>query len=439
MIYEIPTETVVLPEWMKENGGVPARWMKGGKLAEIPLMPVNMLVLGTSGYGKTEFTKAYVRGILNADEKKYAVFFQIKPDDFTGEFLRPQDKVITFSDKVFSGKNLFQWNLVREIRLCGRNDWETELEGMTSILFSDILQDSRNRIWADAAKSTFKAFARRILYCSSRNPSNRELIDAMKFMKRREFMKFLGEYPPNRSILRDNFEYDPCNCQNYTIPKKGSDIFFFLQNILEKFGGSFLSETGNDTVYDYLHGNYGERLFIVHDHKKRESSKLFERYFMRYIGDEILSLSSEFSQKKKMVWVLDEIDKIGYDFGLAQAVTLGRGYGLQILVSTQSLESLYAIAPELYGEHLTNASLSGFAMTAAFHPGDPFTIETLQKLYGECMKQRMSMPCSRYDHPTIKIEMRPVVENEEFASLDIGECYIKLRSEKPERVRILIG
>lgn len=436
MFYEMSMMNHKVPDWPKGNYGVPARLVNGGNVTEIPVLPVNVLTIGTSGYGKTMFTKAYVRGLLRDHENMYAVFFQIKPDDFTEEFLRPQDKIITFSNKLCSGRNLFQWNLVKEIRSCDRSEWETELEEVAAILFSDVLQDSRNRVWADAAKTTFKAFVRVILYCYRNNPSNKKLIEAMKFMDRQKFMRFLAEYRPNRGILRDNFEYDPDNCQGYRIPKKGSDVFFFLQNVLEKFGGSFLSETGEDTIYDYMHGHYGERLFILHDHKKRESSKLFERYFLKYIGDNMLSLSSGFSGK--MVWVLDEIDKVGYDFGLTQAVTLGRQYGLQILVSTQSLESLYAIAPELYGEHLTNAALSGFAMTVAFHPGDPFTLETLQKLYGECMKQTMTMPFSRYDKPIVKAEMRPMVENSEFASLDIGECYIKIRSGKPERVKILI-
>lgn len=437
MFYEMPMRRENPIKWPKVDGGVRARRIKDGSTVNIPVLPgVNILTVGTSGYGKTVFTKGCVRSLLNVDEKMYAVFFQIKPDDFTGEFLRPQDKIITFSDKACSDKNLFKWDLVKEIRSCDPDEWEVELEELTSILFSDILQDSRNRIWADAARNTFKAFVKVLLYCSKENPSNRKLIDNMRFTGRKEILKFLAKYGPNRSMLKDNFEFNPDDCNNYKMPKKGSDIFFFLQNVLGKFGGSFMSENGEDTIYDYLHGHYGERLFILHDHKKRTSSKLFERYFMKYIGDEMLSLTSGFSGK--MVWVLDEIDKIEYDFGLTQAVTLGRQFGLQVLVSTQSLESLYAVAPELYGEHLTNAALSGFGMTVAFHPGDPFTIETLQKLYGDHMKQTMTMPFSRYDSPVVKTEMCPMVENSDFADLDIGECYIKIRSEKPERVKILI-
>ncbi len=436
MYYQIPAERKESLNWPKAENTVKARKAKENQTVEIPVLPLNLLTVGTTGYGKTVFTKAYVRNLLRTDEKMYAVFFQIKPEDFTPEFLRPQDKIITFSENACPGGNIFKWNLVKEIRSYDQKEWDSELEEMTSLLFSDLLSDSRNHIWADAARTTFKAFIKVILYCYKNNPSNEKLIGAMKFMERKKLLQFLAEYPPNRSILKDNFEFDHNNCENYTIPRKGSDILFFLQNILEKFGGSFLSETGGDTIYDYLHGQYGKRLFIIHDHKKRDSSKLFERYFMRRIGDEILSLTSEFTGK--MVWVLDEIDKIGYDFGLTQAATLGRQFGLQVIISTQSLESLYAIAPELHAEHLTHALLSGFPVTAAFHPGDPHTIETLQKLYGECMKQTMSMPLSRYDSPIIKTEMRPVVENSDFASLGIGECYIKIGSERPERVKIMI-
>lgn len=436
MYYETPTEKKDSTNWPKAPNTVKARMAGGNQAVEIPVLPLNLLTVGTTGYGKTVFTKAYVRNLLKADEKIYAVFFQIKPEDFTSEFLRPQDKVITFSENACPGGNIFKWNLVKEIRSYDKNEWDSELEEMASLLFSDMLSDTRNRIWADAAKTTFKAFIRVILHCYRDDPPNKKLINAMHSMGRKELLKFLAEYPPNRSMLKDNFEFDPDHCETYTIPRKGSDILFFLQNILEKFGGSFLSDNGGDTLYDYLHGQYGERLFIIHDPKKRESSKLFERYFMKRIGDEILSLTSGFTEK--MIWVLDEIDKIGYDFGLTQATTLGRQFGLQMIISTQSLESLYAVAPELHAEHLTNASLSGFPVTAAFHPGDPHTMETLQKLYGECMKQTTSMPLSRYDSPAVRTEMRPVVENGDFASLGIGECYVKIGSEKPKRVRIMI-
>ena len=364
----------------------------------------------------------------------YSVFFQVKPDDYTEDFLRPCDKVISYNE--IYPEHTFRWNFVREIRSLPPNEWEPALDELTSILFSDFMTDTRNRIWVDAARSTFKAFVMVILHCYRNNPSNYKVIYAMKTMSSKALMTMLAEYGPNLSFIKDSFGFDPAHCENYVLSRKGSDILFFLNNVLEKFGGTFMSEDGDDTISDYLHGRFGERLFILHDHKVRTSSKLFERFFLKYITDQILSLTSVFSGR--LVYVLDEIDKIEGDFGLTQAVTLGRQFGLQLIVSTQSLESLYAIAPELYGEHLTNASISGFGVQVAFHPGDPMTIQTLKNLWGNEKKQTIIMPLSRYDKPAVITEQRPIVEDEDFSSLDTGECYIKIRSANPERVKILI-
>lgn len=424
------------PNWPETRYGVNARLIRDDSAVKIPVLPgVNILIVGVPGNGKTVLTKEIAQGLFEEDPELYAVFFQIKPDDFTAAFLRPQDKVISYSPGVCPEGNLFKWCMVKEVRCCDRSKWDAVLNEITTILFSDLLQDKRNLVWIDGAMTTFKAFLKVILYKYRNNPPNYKVINAMKTMPRKELLRFLAEYPPNRSMLMDNFEYDPDHCENYTMPRKGSDILFFLQNVLDKFGGSFLSEDGDDTIYDYLHGRYGHRLFLLHNHKYRDSAKLFERFFMKYIADEKLSMT--FCHTGRMLWVLDEIDKIEGDFGLTQAVTLGRQFGLQVVVSTQSLESLYAIAPDFHGEHLTNAAMSGLGMYAVFHPGDAHTIQTLQTLFGKEQKQTMNMPLSRYDRPTITMEVRSIVEDSDFASLDVGECYVKIKSARPERVRII--
>ena len=47
---------------------------------------------------------------------------------------------------------------MKEIRSRCRDEWESVLEEMASVLFADLLADSRNRVWAEAAKETWKAF-----------------------------------------------------------------------------------------------------------------------------------------------------------------------------------------------------------------------------------------------------------------------------------------
>lgn len=429
MFFEIPQKT---ESWPKTNHGIAAK-LQDGSLITVPTEAINTLVLGVSGYGKTTYTKAFVHEKLKENPNLFCVFFQVKPDDFTEEFLRPNDKVITFNEKLYPN-NCFKWNLVKEVRACPKDEWETVLEEIATILFADLLADPRNLIWADAAKAAFKGFILVLLHRYKNNPANGKVISAMKNMPRKEFLSFLAKYTPNRSFLKDSFGYDPAQANDYQLTRRASDIFFFLNNVLERFGGTFESD-GEDTIYEYLQGSY-ERLFIVHDHKTKDSAKYFEQYIFKYIGNEMLSQASDF-QGRQMLWVLDEIDKIEADINLSQIITLGRQFGLQVLVSTQSLESLFAIAPEIQGDHLIKASLAGFGMTVAFHPGDPFSIQALQTLYGKRIKQTVTLSLSRYETPRIDTQWQPIVDDHDFASLGIGECYIKLYASDPVRCKIL--
>lgn len=433
--YELKPPTPPL-KWPESEHGVPAIRLCDGSRVTIPAMPaVNILVTGTPGYGKTVFAKGYVDSRLEQNPNLYIVFYQVKPNDFTGKYLRPQDKVVCFSSGLCPPENLFKWNMIKEVRDQPKPEWNPLLKEISTILFKDHLEDKRNITWVQGAQNLFEGFVKVILYCYKNNPSNAQVLAAMKEKSRLELLHFLAEYPGNLSMLRDNFDFDPKNCKNYTMPRKGSDLFFFLQGVLDRFGGTFMSEDGQDTIHDYLSGRYGERLFILHDYRKKDSSTLFEVLFFKFIGSDKLSMTS--THKGEMLWVLDEADKMEADFGLLPVVTLGREYQLSALVSTQSTESLFAIAPDKHAEHLTNAAMSGFSVQAAFHPGDEHTIETMQTLFGKKVKERIVMPLSRYDKPNVLTELVPIVEDQDFASLGIGECYIKIRDAEPERVKII--
>lgn len=132
--------------------------------------------------------------------------------------------------------------------------------------------------------------------------------------------------------------------------------------------------------------------------------------------------------------VLDEISELEYDFGLMQGATLGAEYGLQVILSTQSLEKLYAILPRDLGEHYLNGALSGFPYLITFQPGDPQSLDVFQRFFGQKQVQTLSMPLSRYEKPTVTTELQPIVPDEAFASLGVGECYVKIFAAEPERI-----
>lgn len=153
-----------------------------------------------------------------------------------------------------------------------------------------------------------------------------------------------------------------------------------------------------------------------------------------------MSLSSTI--KEPLLFCLDEADKLSdggksADFGLFQAATLGREYGLQILLTTQSVENLYGLAPD-FNEHMAKGGLAGFPTVLSFRPGDPTTISTLQTLFGSKRHDITTMPLSRYDHPVIKSEFEPVVSEADFASLKTGEAYVKIKSSTPKKVSIVL-
>lgn len=424
MFYKIKNEDHQ-KKWPHSLKNIPVLYQH--QKTDLPILSDNLLILGKTGCGKSVLTKKYIEPLLNDDNEPYTIFFEIK-NDFR-VYLRDEDKVISYDDTT---KQVFQWNMIKEIRQS--DDWTSELDKITDILFEELSVDKRNQVWIGGAKDTFKAFINTILYCYQNNPTNKEVIDSMRYFTRNQFLEHLSLYKKNNSMLRDYFDYDSNHHENYKFPKKASDIMFFLQNILSKFSGNFLSD-GDDTMHDFLNDKYGRRLFLIYDYDKRASSNLFYRYFLNIIISE--RLSQNVDRSKKVLLILDEIAELEHDFGLMQAVTLGRANQLQVILCTQSIEKLYCIAPDKNTEHIVNASLAGFTTIISFMPGDSQTIEILQKLFGNKIKQILTMPLSRYDQPIIKTEREPTISYEDFASLEMGECYIKIKDIEPKRVTIL--
>lgn len=81
-------------DWPKTKYCVKAVRERDKKIIEIPVLPINMLVTGTTGFGKTVFIKQYISRMLEENPEKYIIIFQIKPEDYTKDFLRPQDVLV---------------------------------------------------------------------------------------------------------------------------------------------------------------------------------------------------------------------------------------------------------------------------------------------------------------------------------------------------------
>lgn len=439
MLYEIPFHTKTqFPQWECGVGGIPAR-LPNGRETDLPVLEAtNVLTVGVTGTGKTRsYTLPAARLLLSANMQMKGVFIETKRT-FLDAFMESKDKVIAYDSSVAPSCNLFQWCLIKEIRQA--RDKEAEMRQIAEILFSDLLSSAENnRAWIESARNTFIAALRTIVDLYPDNTSNWDLVNGLRNMSVNELLAYLSKHPRNRSLLSKDFGYDVKKQNSYTPTRRATDVMFFFNTVLETFGGSFESK-GQDTIHDYLHGAYGRNLFLLHDLATAESSRPFIVYFLKKIKDEKMSLVS--AVKEPMLWCMDEADKLAdggksADFGLFQAATLGREYGLQILLTTQSIENLYGLAPG-FNEHIAKGGLAGFPVVLSFRPGDPTTVSTLQTLFGANRRDITTMPLSRYDHPTVKSELEPMVSEADFASLKTGEAYIKIKSGTPQKVSIML-
>lgn len=441
MLYEISLHTAdASPEWADGVGGILAK-LTDGRQVKIPVLEsTNVLTVGVTGTGKSKsYTLPAAKYLLSSNPTMKGVLFETKRT-FLDAFMQQNDKVITYDPTIVPACNLFQWCLIKEIRQA--RDKEGEMRQIAEVLFGDLLAGAENnRAWIESARNTFIAVLRVIVDCYPDNTSNWDLINALRNMSVNNLLAYLAKHPRNHSLLNKDFSYDPNKSEVYTPTRRATDIMFFFNSVLEIFGGAFESK-GQDTIHDYLLGahGYGRNLFLVYDLATAESSRPFILYFLKKIKDEKMSLSSTIIEP--MLWCMDEADKLSdsgkaADFGIFQAATLGREYGLQILLTTQSIENLYGLAPG-FNEHIAKGGLSGFPVLISFRPGDATTISTLQILFGSRRHEITTMPLSRYDHPTVKSEIEPVVSEADFAQLDTGEAYIKIKSAHPQKVSIIL-
>lgn len=438
MLYDLPAvmRKPLTPQWSEGVGSISAE-LPDGTPVRLPVYKgVNCLTLGVVGTGKTRsFTEQAAEILLAAVPDMKGIFFEVK-DSFISRFLVSGDKVITQNPKAVSADNLFVPNIIKEIRQS--NDREAEMREFADFLFKELLDDAnQNRAWVDAARDTFVAVLRTIVDLYPDNTSNRALINALKRMTTPELLAYIAKHPDNHSILRRDWDYDPAHPESYVPTKRASDILFFFERAIGLFSGSFLME-GTDTIHDWLNGKYGRNIFFLYDLASAEISRPFFLYYMKKIKDYKLSNSAKATPP--LLMVLDELDKMAdggkdADWGLFQAANIGREAGLQILLTTQSIENLYGLSPK-FNEHITTGGLAGFPYLISFRPGDPSSVSTLQTLYGSEYKEHLVMPASRYADPVVKSELEPIVTDAEFASLDTGDCYVKIMSHRPQRVHI---
>lgn len=208
-----------------------------------------------------------------------------------------------------------------------------------------------------------------------------------------------------------------------------------LNTFLPIFSGNFCG-VGKDSIYQFLRQD-GKALFLEYDYSRQAGSSGFFRVILKHLIQQKLSGNTD--KNKKVFLILDESAMLNGDFDLAHALNVGAGCGLRVLLAAQSIEHLYMQAPARFNEHYGAAIKAGFANMVAFRPNDENTIEAIQGKFGKGRVNTMICPVDRYQHAQIESIRDYIVTSEELMELGVGDAYVKIKGQKPQRIHFLEG
>lgn len=438
MYFERDVEKKIIPSWTVD-GGIPAYILPEYKPIGIPVKKMSYFISGGVGVGKTEFVKKIIRYRLEEESDLRLVILQIKPHDFD-YVMGDKGQFICQNSSGYPKEQVFRWNAMKEFRSTGEENYLQSIQEFTSIAASEFHKSAgANLYFVDTAEETVDRYFLALLHSTSENITNDRTFGFLENEQPEKILRIIANYPPNHNFLKINFDYDSLNQNAYKLTKRAQDIFIFISKIARVVRGSFI-EPGEDSIWDFLHSTGKSdvtRICICHEEGSK-SSYIMEQFFLKKITN--MMLGSETSISGDLLMVLDEVDKTrAREFPLAKLATLGRdvnGKRTQLLLSTQSFECLFTVAEE-GNEHDVRSLLAGFPVIASFNPGmDATTRDLLKAAYGNHLVQKIITPISRYDRPIVEMKEEPWVKDQDFASLSVGQMYIKIQSEHPYRVQI---
>ncbi|MGN9154670.1 hypothetical protein ACTM9K_13635 [Bariatricus sp. HCP3S3_E12] len=437
MYFERDVEKKKIPSWSVKDG-IPAFTLPEYSPIGIPVLKTNYFITGSIGMGKTDYVKKVVKYRIEEQPDLRLAVLQIKPHDFD-ELVGDKGLFISQNPNDYPIKRLFHWNAMREFRAAGEEKYMESIQEFSSLAaFEFHMSAGANLYFVDTAEETVNRYFLSLLHSTTENLSNDKTFGFLENAEPEKILRMIGNYPFNHNFLKTNFDFDPESKSPYTLSKRGHDIFIFVSKIVRVIRGTF-REPGEDTIWDFLHSGKQDvsRICICHEEGSK-SSYIMEQYFLKRITT--LMLGSETSISGDLLMVLDEVDKTRVkNFPLSTLAELGRdvsGKRTQLILSTQSFESLYAVAED-GNEHDIRSLLAAFPVSVSFNPGmDATTRDILKAAFGNHLIQKITTPISRYDSPRVEVTEKPFVNEYEFSSLSTGQCYIKVKSERPYRVQI---
>lgn len=397
----------------------------------------NTLVVGTTRTGKTLFIKNMVAKLRASYPDELFIFMDVKQDYISDlRLYKDGDYIVSYAE-IAGTSSLFQWSIIYEA--FQNSNSNTEIKEIVETLFESLPDQGSNQMFVESAKLAFGAYLltyieklkemEKIGIKITKNdiPSNAEIIERYNKMTFQNLRKWIGSVIGQRRLCDEILPAQP----NGMPTKYAQSVLNIIRIFVEIFDGNFCGKK-KDSIYDFIASN-GKAMFLEFDYSKQRSSAAFFRLFLKKIIQEKMALNSLY-RSKKIYLILDESAVLRGDFDLINALNIGAGDGLRIIVACQSIDHLYMQAPKELNDKYGSAMLAGFSNVICFRPADGNTVNAIQEKYGKADIERIVMPVDRYQSAQVSIINDYIVNAEQLTTLGLGESYVKLKADRPIKI-----
>lgn len=368
----------------------------------------HVLIVGAPGVGKTNLINWILYQIKKSlTPNDVLIIFDTK-GDFYQTFWSPGDVVIANDSRACGVNGVDYWNIFAEMLVDSRpEDYANEI---AYTLLADKISRTQQPFFPNAAKDLLAA----LLVFFTR------LHEKTGFLATNEHLRLLADQASTQ-VIRNmlSAHVDMRALVSYIShdesPQTQGVISEFQQVVRSLFIGNF-AKSGSLSIRKLVRQKGGRTIFVEYD---IGYGSLLTPIYVLLIDQAIKEVLGQ-SRTEGNVWiVIDEFRLLPRLQYIENAINLGRGLGLKVILAMQDINQVYAS----YDEKLAKSIIAGCSTLFAYYLTDSNTREYISAMAGK--QRRLEFYSSNtLSDPIRDAQEGKVVEDWMLSMLDIGQCFV---------------
>ena len=356
---------------------------------------LHMLVLGTSGTGKSVCLNRFIKTVKN---KGKSVIYDVK-GEFCAKHYDPKDD----TNLIFYpfDERSVKWCFFNEVR-----DYP-DFDVLATSLYEPP-KDAKEPYWYNAARDVFRT-ALIYLYKNGKT-KNRDIWE--HFSKPVEDLLVEYQKPPEQGGLPERDRGALKHIQDAGKNTQASSIISIVQERLQFF--RYIceepgEEPGTFSFRDYIGKKETGTLFLMNIQQFESIFRVLMTFVVDIMSREVLSLTD--SRDRRITFVIDEFGSLAKMSSIFGFLTMGRSKGGFLVLANQDLGSV----SNVYGQDQKETFFNNFNIHLTFRLNDPTTSEFLARGFG-------------------KREVIKKYKSSSFSPSDLGDRFTMGEQEKVEEI-----